>query len=155
MSVFLTLAIYSVRVASDMPPGGMPWISIYFFLSIFYTLIVFIWFMVANFFTTKNYLPKWLESVTITIKYTLIKKEKAKIKTIEDTEEKTLKPPTSKCSKCETCQECKTDKVNDEKKKKDREERESLIGILNYLMFSIIFLCMLISNLVIWILISK
>ena len=41
MSVFLTLAVYSVRVAGDMPAesDSLPWISLYFILEIFFTLI--------------------------------------------------------------------------------------------------------------------
>lgn len=53
------MAIISVRVVSDMPAQSrfMPYISIYFQLSLLFSLISFIWFIICEKCKTKKFLP--------------------------------------------------------------------------------------------------
>ena len=85
MSIFLTLAIYSLRAASDMPisSGNVPWISYYFLLGILYTFAALIWFVIANHLSTNNYLPTFMISIAKVLKG---KEKSKKIKPIQVTE---------------------------------------------------------------------
>ena len=60
MAIFLTLAIYSVRIASDFPTQSdyIPIISIYFKLGLLFTYISLLWFAYAEYLRTKKEVPK-------------------------------------------------------------------------------------------------
>ena len=62
LTVFLSLGINAVRVSSLIPVESnyMPFISVYFFLSMLYTFLAFIWFILAEYFRSKKYLPYFL-----------------------------------------------------------------------------------------------
>ena len=62
MTIFLTLAIYSVRIASDFPTQGdyIPIISIYFILGLLFTFISLLWFTYAEYLRTKIEKPKMM-----------------------------------------------------------------------------------------------
>lgn len=62
MTSLMTYSVYSVRISNEIPIQSeyMPLITLYFILSIFYTLITFIWHIVKNFLTTNKKWPKFV-----------------------------------------------------------------------------------------------
>ncbi len=60
----------------------------------------------------------------------------------------------SKCNFCDRCVECEKEKEKEKEKKREQLVLESNVSALNYIAFVILFLIILVSNLVIWILIS-
>jgi len=148
MSIFLTLAIYSLRVASDMPisSGNVPWISYYFLLGILYTFAALIWFVIANHLSTNNYLPTFMISIAKVLKG---KEKSKKIKPIQVTEvvKNEMKPS---CNKCEMCESCKANKVKEDDKKKEKSNFESYLSIINMMIFSLLLMLVTTSNLIVW-----
>ena len=61
VTTFLTYGVYSLRVSSDLRVQSQyfPVISYYFLFCIMYTLLLLIWFVMANYYLT-NKLPKIL-----------------------------------------------------------------------------------------------
>ncbi len=59
VTVFLSLGINSVRVSSLIPLESrfMSLISLYFFLSMLYTFLAFIWFIMAEYLKTRKFFP--------------------------------------------------------------------------------------------------
>jgi hypothetical protein len=53
----------AIRVSSFIPIQSdyLPLISLYFFFSLLYTMISFIWFLVYEMIKSKKYQPKWLK----------------------------------------------------------------------------------------------
>ena len=70
MTHFMTLATFSVRSQADIAPQGqfLPMITLYYVLSIMYTFIALIWFIVADHWTTKQNVPKFLVTFAAFIK---------------------------------------------------------------------------------------
>ncbi len=70
MTTFLNQAIISVRVSGDIPVQSvyLPLISLFFFLSIFYTFLSFIWFIAAEQLKTRKYAPKFIQNLASKIK---------------------------------------------------------------------------------------
>ena len=127
MTIFLTLAIYSVRIASDFPAQGeyIPIISLYFVLGLFFTFISLVWFTYAEYMRTKQRMPACLAQLA-----------------------KLLRSLSS-------CRFIKTkNKVisNDTKELDKKEELLSLVSSINYLVVFIMMILSLVSNLVIWLL---
>lgn len=161
MSIFLTLAMYSLRVSSDMPvqSKSFPWISVYFFLEILYALFALIWFIAANHFATKHYLPNCVSRLATILKhYSHLEIHKVsdirtqvKMKTVETIQ----KVDTLKCNKCELCEKCLSKKEKDDEKKRKNEDLESCISVLNYLAFLVLFTLTFISTLIIWFAVSS
>ena len=140
MSQFMTLATFSVRSQADVAPQGqfLPMITLYYVLSIMYTFIALIWFIVADHWTTKQNIPKFLGAFAAFIKRILFwifdeesigrskkvapeKKEVEKTPTEESSaktetkalsEEKTSEQTTKStyCFTCDYCGDCQ--KVN-------------------------------------------
>ena len=56
------MGIISVRVSGDIPIQSeyFPLISLYFFLSLFFTFTSFLWFATVSILREKKYLPLWL-----------------------------------------------------------------------------------------------
>jgi len=140
MTQFMTLATFSVRSQADIAPQGqfLPMITMYYVLSIMYTFIALIWFIVADHWTTKQTIPKFLVTFAVFIKRILfwifdeepiwrskkiapekIETEKtpteessAKTETKALSEEKTSEQTTkaNNCFTCDFCGDCQ--KVN-------------------------------------------
>ena len=128
MSQFMTLATFSVRSQADIAPQGqfLPMITLYYVLSIMYTFIALIWFIVADHWTTKQNPPKFLvtfaafikrilfwifdeESIGRSKKVTPEKKETEESSTKTETKglpEKTKSEQTTKSNNCFTCDYC-------------------------------------------------
>ena len=73
MSHFMILATYSVRMQTDTSPQGqfLPMITLYYILSISYAFIALIWFIIAENWTTKQNVPKFLVTFSGYIKRVL------------------------------------------------------------------------------------
>ena len=65
MTVFLTFGVYALKINGDMPVQSqyIPIVSVYFIVAALYTLFSLIWFILANYFATKSYIPKPLALV--------------------------------------------------------------------------------------------
>ncbi len=164
MSIFLTLAIYALRVSSDMPVESrmFPMISVYYFLSILYTLITLIWFMIANQISNANDLPKYLMDFGSTFKELLAKKRVDPVKNFEIIQEQVqsdlnstnnneVQPPLLKrCNQCEMCKKCEEIKEKEEAKKKNKKKIEAFVSFLNWIVFALLAIAVFISNLFIW-----
>ena len=127
MTIFLTLAIYSVRIASDFPVQGfyIPIISIYFIMGLLFTFISLLWFAYAEYLRTKKKIPKLMVKFSrlltcLPFIYWVNSKQNNKIfaKSV-----------------------AKSDEANDV---------THHVAILNYFLFSIILSISLITNFVIW-----
>jgi hypothetical protein len=121
------MGIISVRISSDIPIQSeyLPLISLFFFLSLLFTFISFNWFVIVNSFRTNNSIPFVLKIFS---------------KNIESIYTRVL----SKINRVSPA--CQSESSND--------EIENLIKILNYFTFTLMFLLMFISYLVIWLTIA-
>ena len=63
MTGFMTFSVYSLRISTDMPVQSdfLPKITVYFILSITYSLITMFWFIQRNHWANKNSMPEFLE----------------------------------------------------------------------------------------------
>jgi hypothetical protein len=63
MTCLLTYSVNGVRISADIPATSdvLPAITIYFFVSMFYTLISLTWFVILNLFATKGTMPKCMQ----------------------------------------------------------------------------------------------
>ena len=70
MTIFLTYAVYALRINNDLPTQSdfVPTIAIYFLISIIFTLLAMIWFFFCNQMTTKKYVPELFISIIQFIK---------------------------------------------------------------------------------------
>ena len=147
MSIFLTLAIYSLRVSGDMPIQSVnfPWIAIYYLLGIFYAFIALIWFLIANKLSSRNTLPTFLMNFT---KNLIKQPKKSQIKPVEDAvDEKKC----NTCNKCEMCEKCLETKEKEDAKKKDKTNVEAFVSFLNLVFFFLLLFAIFFSNIYIWI----
>lgn len=67
------------------------------------------------------------------------------------TDEKT----TSKCKFCKRCKSCQADFDKDKAKDKNKKDIESKCSALNYLALLCILTCMFVSNMIVWLLMSR
>ncbi len=127
MTIFLTLAIYSVRIASDFPVQGeyIPIISIYFIMGLLFTFISLVWFAYAEYLRTKKTMPKFM------VKLAHLLSCRRFISWMN----------TKRNNKINAKQIAKFEEVND---------LTHHVAILNYFLFSIILSISLIANFVIW-----
>ncbi len=94
---------------------------------------------------------KTVDSPTI-----LVVEESDKPKTVENLEIKAkTENKKSKCGFCDRCSSCETDFKKDKDKAKRKKEIESSLEALNYLAFVMIFVSLIITNLAIWVNLSK
>lgn len=77
------MAIISVRVVSDMPAQSryLPYISIYFILSLFFSFISFMWFILCDKFKISKSLPNIIIKIIRFLKHSLNNKVKSNSKT--------------------------------------------------------------------------
>lgn len=149
LSLFLTLAVFSLRISNDMPASiTLPLISLYFLLQMIYIFFSLIWFLIANHWATSG-LPKILKIFSGHLRQLgrniCCKKSKEPIK-IKPVEEKAV-DETSNCNKCEKCLE---NKLKDDIKKKEKDELALDVFALNMLILAIFMILNLISNTLIW-----
>ena len=180
MNVFLTLAVYSLRISSDMPLQSdyLPDITAYFLSAISLNMVTFFWVVYLNRCSTKGEMPRCLEILAVFLKkypfrclFPVVKtKDKPED---ENTDEKNVvqyyypfngshfithlkKPEKSeskkklKCRLCDRCETCESETKKDKDKSKDKKELESKLEAVNYLVFIILFLAMVSVQLGIW-----
>ena len=84
MTVFLSLGINSVRVSSLIPIESRftPLISFYFFLSMLYTFLAFVWFILAEYLKTRT--KNWPTFILKILKKNKIRNENSSNWNIED-----------------------------------------------------------------------
>jgi hypothetical protein len=179
MTILLTIAVYSVRISSDIPIQSeyLPLISLYFFLSILFTFIAMLWFIILNRFATNKKMPKLLMVVT-EIMMNIIKRKNKPAQVTPATEEKsdnideisfeskinsnqqneltaglTEKKCRQKfnCLSQALCSKCSQSEDYEKEKKNRNKYFESCLQIINNIFFCILFLIMFISNMAIWI----
>lgn len=134
ITTFLNLAIISVRVSGDIPVQSdyLPLISLFFFLSILYTFISFIWFVIAENLKIKKYMPVFIQIIANQIQI-LNKRSR-----------------TAPVAKNETNEAA----ANVEIPKNDV-QLDLIISYLNFFAWLIMLLLMFISYATIWIIISS
>ena len=183
MTTFLTFGVYSLKIAGDITTQSeyFPLASVYFIVAIIYTLLALTWFICANYYLTRNRLPRWMAFIAKYVKialFCIFPKEKIESKLKEKDVEREgnykindsvslnsnlrnrtvivyEKPLDLGCNKCNMCKNCETNKSKEDIKKKEREILESNVFALNILVFIFLFVIMLSTNLGIWIAASK
>jgi hypothetical protein len=163
LTTFLTYGIYSLRVASDLPVQSQyfPIISYYFLFSILYTLIIMIWFIIANQFLISKEIPYFFEKLANLLSYLKCCKWQASKVVFdakkEEEEEVDNNPDDSsatRCFKCQECSFCLIKKKNDTIEKNNKSKHEFKIKILNDFFFLFMLFLFISTNLIIWILIT-
>ncbi|CAF4259207.1 unnamed protein product [Rotaria sp. Silwood2] len=161
MTCFMTYSVYSLNFSNlfSQQSQYLMMITLYFLLSICWTLLSMMWFIVYNYFTTKAEMPKSLYDFCGRLPrvffccFPLVKQDN-KINQQKDViaENQTAKPKCNFCSRCESCQ---VDFDKDKVKGKNKKEIETRCNALNYLVFLCLLLCMFVSNLAVWLSMSK
>ena len=164
MSIFLTLAIYALRVSGDMPIESrkFPLISVYYFLSILYAFIALVWFLIADHISNSNTLSKFLIDFGSTLtkwKQSFIKKRVDPVKNFERKQKKKIDqannnemqlPLRKFCNQCEMCEKCLETKEKEETKEKNKKNIKTFVSYLNCIVFVFVAMAVFISNLMIW-----
>ena len=70
MTGFLTFAVYSLRISTDLPVQSdyIPKITAYFVFSIAINLLVMLWYVQRNHFIAKGEMPAWLSAFAVLMK---------------------------------------------------------------------------------------
>ena len=149
MTIILVFTINSISLLQQFPVQSeyMPTISYYFLLSIIFTLISMFWFLIINYLSEKNYLPNWMLKLSSKLCCSKDKQKKLDL-------EKRKNKKESETPNNEEKNEQGDVEIEDEKKLK-KKNFDCTIVLLRLLFFVIIFICMLISYLYIWIDISS
>ena len=187
MTILLTIAVYSVRISSDIPIQSeyLPLISLYFFLSILFTFIAMLWFIILNRFATNKTMPK-LFMVVAEFMMNIIKRKNKQVLVTPATEEKSdnkdeIVSIESKINskqqnneltagfshtkiKCRQkfnclsqalCLKCSQSEEYEKEKINKNKYFESCLQIINNIFLCILFLIMFISNVAIWIIMAS
>ncbi len=203
MICFMTYSVYSLNFSNLFPQQSeyLMMITLYFLLSICWTLISMAWFVICNHFITKTEMPKTLYAfcgllqrifcccfpspkaddetdaivedgefnesvdqdstkVTSTQNMKFVSGQKISpsrlqtriaLKTINTNNEEA----TPKCNFCNRCKSCQADFDKDKVKDKNKKDIEARCNALNYLVLLCVSLFMFISNMVVWLLMSR
>ncbi len=160
LTTFLTYGIYSLRVASDLPVQSQyfPIISYYFLFSIFYTLIIMIWFIIANQLLISKEIPYFFDKLANLLSYLKCCKWQASKVVVnskkEDVDNSTDDSSATRCFKCQECSFCLIKKKNDTIEQNNKSKHEFKIKILNDFFFLFMVFLFISTNLIIWILIT-
>ncbi|UJR12014.1 hypothetical protein I4U23_016192 [Adineta vaga] len=225
MTCFMTYSVNSLTFSNLFPQQSqyLMMITLYFILSMCWTLISMLWFVLCNHFISKAELPKLLFLFSGSIQRTscncfskpkeeeevrmekgelMISKDaektrkqkngclscqtvfsgclrkRSRVETIDKSQENTEKDEQSvkadatlnettksedinkikedsKCNFCDRCDPCQVDFDKDKGKGKNKKDIEAKCSILNYIIFGFVFICMLISNVAVWTLMSS
>jgi len=178
MTTFLTFAVQSLNINNYLPVQSLyiPLISTYFMFSIFITFFSLIWFLIANKFVSKPFLPKPFEKIAKLIQtclFCIYPEVKEKVKPVETkivqqtTENKketieSIEAPSisaveqpdivkpSKCDKCTMCSKCQEEKDKEKNKKKLKETIEALVNPLNLVVFFFAVIAFILLHVIIW-----
>ncbi|CAF3139563.1 unnamed protein product [Rotaria sp. Silwood2] len=164
MTCFMTYSVYSLNFSNLFPQQSqyLMTITLYFLLSICWTLLSMTWFVIYNYFTTKAEMPKLLYDFCGLLQrifcycFPLPKQDgntnQKKNAVADSGENQNMK---SKCDFCNRCDSCQSDFDKEKAKGKNKKEIEARCNALNYLVFLFLLLCMFISNLAVWISMSQ
>jgi hypothetical protein len=173
MTTFLTYSIYSINTSNSIPQQSdyVPAITIYYITSTIFTLIAFTWFIMENFFRSRGHLP-WLLNMHVNLcrrgerildsLFQVVRKQKVSQQKVVDevmveSENQTVTRKLRyrycmNCEKCEACEE-KAKKTDEGKARKAFEDKN--IDYLNHQIFWLELLCVIASNISIWIYLSN
>jgi hypothetical protein len=181
MICFMTYSVYSLNFSNLFPQQSeyIMMITLYFLLSISWTLISMVWFIIANYFTTKNEMAKPLYAFSGLLQKAFccccfpsskldekiedeqlnnsITQRPIALENIYTRQQsiKTNEKITSKCDFCNRCKSCQADFDKDKAKDKKKKDIEAKCSALNYLVLFWVSLLMLVSNIVVWVLMSR
>ncbi|CAF1210276.1 unnamed protein product [Adineta ricciae] len=221
MTCFMTYSVNSLTFSNLFPQQSeyLMMITLYFILSMCWTLISMLWFVICNYFTSKGELPKLLFDFSGLLqrisangfsksKQTDSNVKKGELMSSDDAEttrhrcmsceralfpclrrrvvvenadksqmnpkddvesvtgdtndvpsnsehvNKTKAKINAKCNFCDRCETCQVNFDRDKTKSKIKKDVEAKCNILNYLVFSFVSLCVFVSNVVVWLLMS-
>jgi hypothetical protein len=156
ITCFLTYGVYSLRVATDLPVQSQyfPVISYYFLFSLFYTLISMIWFVMANYYMTKNKTPFLLDKLADLLSKICCWKMPAPVASPPKLEQSNELTNSHKCSKCEECSFCFIKKDTEAKKSAKKSKNDFKIKVLNEFIFILMVLAFFTTDLVIFLIIA-
>ncbi|CAF4058260.1 unnamed protein product [Rotaria sp. Silwood2] len=214
MICFMTYSVYSLNFSNLFPQQSeySMMITLYFLLSISWTLISMVWFTIYNYFITKAEMPKLLyilcgilqklfcccfpsskqddktnQKKKIIVENDEIKKSRDrqstkatsinKIQHISIEDMKSIKTNATnvksietaavviinetnqkekpKCDFCNRCESCQAEFDKDKAKNKNKKEIEARCNVLNYFVLLCLFVCMFVSNMVLWFTMSQ
>ena len=189
MLCFTTYSVYSLNFSGLFPQQSeyLMMITLYFLLSICWTFISMIWFIICNHYITTAKMPKPLYAFARLLQRLFCccfsssktdnKTEKKAASVVEDGEfneymEENIyrirnypihgiefvqanDMTTSKCKFCKRCKSCQADFDKDKVKDKKKKDIEVKCGALNYLIVLCVSILMFISNMVVWLLMSR
>ena len=149
---FMTFAVYSLRIASDLPVQSLylPKISWYFLTSISFSLISMFWFVYQNRCISKSEMPNWLTFLGEKLKRFFCLCFQANKDEIKEEERKS-----HKCKLCDRCKNCDKDFCKDEEKKKKKKTVEGNCEAINYFLAIIIIIALFITQMAIWVSVNK
>ena len=150
MTIILVFTINSISLLQQFPVQSeyMPTISYYFLLSIIFTLISMFWFLIINYLSEREHLPNWMLKISSKLCCSKVKQKKL------DLEKSKNKGSELEIPNSEEKNEQGDVEIEDEKKLKKKNFDNAII-LLRLLFFVLIFICMLVSYLYIWIDISS
>lgn len=162
MTIFLTMAVYSVRISNEFPTQAsyVPLVFIHFLMSSFYTFIALCWFVYRDYLERRKELPDYVMSLFGSVTKCLSRKPKIEskpeplqVEVEEMAVKEVLKKESEKCNNCDFCEDCLAKKEKERETKKKAEEKVHIIRVLNRSAFFVLLILYLITYLVIWIMI--
>lgn len=170
MVCFMTYSVYSLNFSNLFPQQSeyMMMITLYFLLSIGWTLISMVWFVMYNELLNRSDLPRsldlfcrLLQEIRCSCCHKNNKQEPLPIEETTSNKTNTIVVQSirndidTKCNSCYRCSSCQADHEKNESKTKNKKHHESKCKALNYFILLFMTLFMLASNLSIWISMSQ
>jgi len=160
MTCILTYSVNGVKISADIPATSdcLPMITIYFFVSMFYTLFSLMWFVLHNLFLTKGTMPKFMQTFASILRSIRTTCDKCNIKKKLKNRVQDGENSVAICQDEDERRIAKTDSVKaentemDEKEKQlnTKKEYERNVEFINYFVLFIFTLIVLASQLGIW-----
>jgi hypothetical protein len=159
MNIYLTMAVYSVRIADIFPTEAtyVPLVFIFLLMASIYTFLILCWFVYKNYLEERDQLPGfWMSMVDLVKRLKPRTKESPRssqeieIEYIDSNKELEL-IVTEKCNNCLLCVECSAKKDKEKNSKADAEEKKRIICVLNRIVFFIFVVIYILTYAAIWI----
>lgn len=147
MKLFLTLAVYSVRIQAAFPTQATvtPLLVVYFTITILLAFLASIYFVVKDYLDNRADLPDWLLKTGVYVMEKLYKKGSEE--EVEMSEKTCLG---SKCNKCALCSDCQEEKQKEKDKQNKKDQNIKILSGLNWLVFIVFLMIYVISFIVTW-----
>lgn len=145
MKLFLTLAVYSVRIQSTFPSQATitPLIAVYFTITIVLVFLAYIYFVVKDYLDNRDDLPEWLLKTGVFFIEKLNQKETKE--GIEMSEKTGLK-----CNKCALCDDGEAEKQKQKEKKDRKDQNTKILRGLNWVVFIMFLFVYVLSFVITW-----